>query len=158
MFLEKIGSSNQDLGTGPDKNTRQTIELRFMSSGRTHLAILDVFTSSGSDLNCACDLKETDWIYNNLTTLALQESLLVIKRQTHFEIAFELGSKGFCETALENAIPILNTLGVYERTARDYLRTLGIDQETQVKYRGQWMSYKQYLLLTHPILIHRPLS
>ncbi len=69
------------------------------------------------------------------------------------EFIFPLKSKqGFCESSLEIAVLILESLGVTKSDIKLALRGSHSRQNPEVRYRGTWMSYWQYLLLTHPLI------
>lgn len=106
-------------------------------------------------LNGSCMGCETDWILNALHAVNAVTKAYPKRDEMSFHVFFDLiPGKGFCETALEVGLAVLKALNYKEEAAKDYLRGLGIDQETQVEYRGQWMSYTQYLLLTNKVLAH----
>ncbi|MEI8249299.1 MAG: hypothetical protein WCG07_02265, partial [Candidatus Taylorbacteria bacterium] len=60
--------------------------------------------------------------------------------------------EGFCESSLDVATLILESLGVIKEDVKSAIQGFYITQNPEIKYRGQWMSYGQYLLLTHPLL------
>ncbi len=128
--------------------------LKIMSDGIDHTARL-FLNDMGGDLDSTWE--PADWVQHKLETqVVIATSARVEKQKTSFVITFDLiRGKGFCETALDVGLAILRSLNITEETAKDYLCGLGIQQETQVKFRNQWMSYTQYLLLTSQVLSHR---
>jgi|GEM_PF-6443600 len=85
----------------------------------------------------------------NLTAIAWATDTLL---RVNFSL---LSGKGFTESGLEVLFEVLLAFGVERSVAKEYLRGFHILQETEIKWRGQWMGYEQYLRLTLPVLLEK---
>jgi len=114
----------------------------------------------GLERACRIPLDQINERFAGVAGLNLDFNPIIIdNRGRSIKLTFTLQRKdGFCETAINKAFLILSRLGVGEEIALEVIQDLQLTQIQQVKFQGVWLSYYQYLMLTHPLMRNRKTS
>jgi hypothetical protein len=158
--IELIGNSTRhrvsfpktDIGTGRRDQCFRICRFDLYSDGKRHYGYISF--ADGLTPVMDVDLNLYKLVSDKLMSLVDSGAIDTLPYNKHnIQFNFDLpGNEGFCQYALNLAFHILIDLGVDEAVALQAIRDYRLIQNQQVKYRGTWMSYTQYLNLTHPLL------